>query len=236
MSAPRVARTVRNRLLPLIAAVVAATSGCHAAASWAGSPSPWDDHPAQGAGHAKEIYLTFDDGPGTETGQILDILRENNAKAVFFAIGQNLDAHHDLARRVINEGHVVASHTWSHQNLTRVDAGQGDAEIDRAGEALRRVGSTSRCLRPPEGATNDAVKARLRAKGLRPVLWNVDTEDWKRPGADVIADRLVSRVRPGMVVLLHDGGGDRSQTVQALRTALPALAAQGYAFRAVPGC
>ncbi|MBK1783818.1 polysaccharide deacetylase family protein [Prauserella cavernicola] len=210
----------RRLLVPL--AVLLALSGCSAAASPPTEP--------------KLLHLTFDDGPGRATGAVLDVLADNDAEAVFFALGADLAQHRDVTRRAIAEGNVVANHSWAHADLTRLDPAALDAELDRTTAALRAVGSTSSCVRPPYGSTNDEVDARLDDRGLRSVLWNVDTEDWRRPGASVIAERLVDQASPGAVVLLHDGGGDRSDTVQALRIALPKLAAQGYEFTTVPGC
>ncbi|GAB3488714.1 polysaccharide deacetylase family protein [Amycolatopsis cihanbeyliensis] len=217
--------TPAHRLPALLGALIIgllAVTGCTAVAS--------SSH------QGKELYLTFDDGPGTDTGHILDVLEENDARAVFFAVGRNLDSHRDLARRAISEGHILANHTWDHQTLTTLDPAGLDAELDKATAELHQVGSTSPCVRPPSGATNEVVDTRFQEKGMRRVLWNVDTEDWREPGASVIARRLVDRATPGAVILMHDGGGDRSETVQALREALPELAARGYTFSTVPGC
>lgn len=194
------------------------------------------DGPADGAGSAgKVLYLTFDDGPGDETVELLDVLHEHDAKAVFFALGQNLAADTDLGRRIVAEGHVLANHTWTHEDLTGLDANGREQELGHTAELLDRLGSDSRCVRPPYGATDDDVARDLTARGMSQVLWNIDTEDWTRPGAAVIADRLM-QAGSGDVVLMHDGGSDRTQTVEALRQALPRLAAEGYSFDVVPGC
>ncbi|PXY28432.1 hypothetical protein BAY60_15840 [Prauserella muralis] len=182
------------------------------------------------------MYLTFDDGPGGATAAILDVLRAHDAKATFFAVGKNLAARPGPARRALAEGHAVAAHTWSHPNLTGLGPTALAGELDRSVAAVRDVGSDSRCLRPPYGAIDDPVRQALRARDLRPVLWNVDSSDWRRPGARATADRLVRDAYPGAVVLLHDGGGDRSETVAALRIALPELRTEGYRLRPVPGC
>jgi peptidoglycan/xylan/chitin deacetylase (PgdA/CDA1 family) len=183
----------------------------------------------------KVLYLTFDDGPGDETVEILDVLREHDAKAVFFALGQNLARQTDLGRRIVAEGHVLANHTWGHEDLTTLDTTSRDQTIGDTAELLGRLGSDSPCVRPPYGATDDALADDLTARGLRQVLWNVDTADWTRPGADAVAAGLLG-ARSGDVVLLHDGGSDRTQTVEALRAALPRLAAAGFTFDVVPGC
>lgn len=184
----------------------------------------------------KVLYLTFDDGPSRATTEILDVLRTNDADATFFTTGEELLQHQDIARRAIAQGNVVAAHTFSHLNLTKLGSARLARQLERSMAALREVGSDSDCLRPPYGAVNDTVKQAMRERGLQSVLWNVDPKDWNSPGASTIADRIVSNAYPGAVVLLHDGGGDRSQTVRALRMALPKLRAQGYEFEPVPGC
>ena len=183
----------------------------------------------------KVLYLTFDDGPGDETVAILDVLREHDAKAVFFALGQNLARQSDLGRRIVAEGHALANHTWSHESLTDLGVRGRAHELEDTADLLRRLGSDSPCARPPYGATDDDVTSDLAERGLRQVLWNVDTEDWTGPGAAAIANRLM-QAENGDVVLMHDGGSDRTQTVEALRQALPKLAADGYTFDVVPGC
>ena len=181
------------------------------------------------------LYLTFDDGPGDETVEILDVLREHDAKAVFFALGQDLAGQTDLGRRIVAEGHALANHTWSHENLTGLDADGRAHELADTAHLLERLGSDSRCVRPPYGSTDEEVAADLAARGMPQVRWNVDTEDWTRPGATAIAARLL-QAESGDVVLMHDGGSDRTQTVAALRQALPKLVAAGYTFDVVPGC
>jgi peptidoglycan/xylan/chitin deacetylase (PgdA/CDA1 family) len=183
----------------------------------------------------KVLYLTFDDGPGDETVEILDVLREHDAKAVFFALGQNLARQTDLGRRIVAEGHALANHTWSHEDLTGLDVNGHEHELGDTAHLLGRLGSDSQCVRPPYGSTDDDVTADLAARGMPQVLWNIDTEDWTRPGAAAVADRLL-QAESGDVVLMHDGGSDRAQTVEALRQALPKLVAAGYTFDVVPGC
>ncbi len=126
-------------------------------------------------------------------------------------------------------GQVVGNHTGNHQRLTDLDA----AAMRRAVLAGPR-GTT--CLRPPYGSVDHRVRALAAQLGLSIVLWNVETDDWAKPGVASIEHHLLHDVRPGRTVILHDGGGDRSQTVAALRRALPVLAARGYRFEAVPGC
>lgn len=216
-----------HRILTVCTALVLATVGCAAFRVF---------DPTTAAGTSEKVlYLTFDDGPGDETVEILDVLSEHDAKAVFFVLGQNLAHQTDLGRRIVAEGHVLANHTWTHEDLTGLDASGREQELEDTADLLGRLGSDSPCVRPPYGSTDDDVTRDLTERGMPQVLWNIDTEDWTRPGAATIADRLM-QAESGDVVLLHDGGSDRTQTVQALRQALPKLAEEGYAFDVVPGC
>ena len=219
-----------QRILSATAAtLVLATSG-YAAASALGA----DEHFGP-ADRDKVLYLTFDDGPGDETTGILEVLARYDAKAVFFTLGQNLAHNAEVGSRIVAEGHVLANHTWSHANLTAIAESDRPHEVGRTAQLLAHLGSESSCVRPPHGSIDDEVRGDLRERGLRPVLWNVDTEDWTSPGADAIVDRLLE-ADSGDVVLMHDGGGNRTQTVAALRRALPQLTAEGYRFETVPGC
>ena len=219
----------RTRRVQIVAAVALglATLGCALHSGLGATASP-------DAGQ-KVLYLTFDDGPGDETVEILDVLSEHDAKAVFFALGQELAQRTSLGRRIVAEGHALANHTWSHENLVGLDPSVRDEELGQTAKLLAQLGSDSTCVRPPYGASDDDVAADLEARGMPQVLWNVDPEDWTRPGVDVITHRLLT-ARSGDVILLHDGGSDRSQTVAALREALPRLTAAGFTFDTVPGC
>ena len=180
------------------------------------------------------MYLTFDDGPGTSTRQVLDLLARYDAKATFFTIGSAAAAQAALTRRIVRDGHAIGNHTFSHADLTRLSPGEFAAEVERAEVTIRRItGTTTRWLRPPYGATNATVRSLAAAHGYRLALWDVDPQDWRRPGATRIASIVVANVRPGRIVLLHDGGGDRAQTVAALRQILATLSARGYAFAAL---
>jgi peptidoglycan/xylan/chitin deacetylase (PgdA/CDA1 family) len=222
-----------RRILTACAALALVSAGCTAYSALGPTAVTGGADAATGAD--KVLYLTFDDGPGDETVEILDVLREHDAKAVFFALGQNLARQTDLGRRTVAEGHALANHTWTHEDLTGLDANGRERELGHTADLLERLGSDSRCVRPPYGSSDDEVSRDLGARGLPQVLWNIDTEDWTRPGAAAIAGRLL-QAESGDVVLMHDGGSDRTQTVEALRQALPRLAAEGYTFDIVPGC
>ena len=181
---------------------------------------------------SKYVYLTFDDGPHPQyTAQILAILRGYGVKATFFEIGRNVARFPHLTRRVDQAGHSVQNHTWSHPDLRKVSWATFKSQVQSTDRALRaQIGYTPRCLRPPYGATSSVVSKRAAALGKKVKLWSVDPRDWSRPGTSVIVRRVLASVRSGSVVLMHDGGGDRRQTVAALPTILRTLKARGYSF------
>lgn len=194
--------------------------------------------PTKGGSEAKVLYLTFDDGPSvTYTKQILDLLDKYDAKATFFELGQNASAHPDLTREVVRRGHAVANHTWDHADMSRLSSTALDHEITTTSATLEKLtGKKVTCLRPPYGALNKSARAAIERNGLDLHLWDIDPQDWNRPGVSAIVDDVVSNARSGRVSLMHDGGGNRSQTVSALAEVLPNLSAKGYRFETLPGC
>jgi peptidoglycan-N-acetylglucosamine deacetylase len=194
-----------------------------------GSPAPVP------AGSAGVVYLTFDDGPTPAyTPRVLALLARHRARATFFVVGRNAATWPGLVRRELAAGHGVGNHTWSHRRITGLRGAQLAAEVSATSAAIQRItGAPVRCLRPPFAAVDAASADRVRALGLRLVLWDVDPDDWLRPGARTIAGRVLGRVRSGDVVLMHDGGGDRSQTMAALEQVLATLSARGFRFDAL---
>ena len=195
------------------------------------SPSNVNAAPA-----AKVVHLTFDDGPSEPwTGQVLDLLERYRAKATFFAVGSELATHRAQARRIVREGHAIANHTYHHLDLTCLADRQLLAELDRTQALIRRLtGSETRWLRPPYGAVNAHVRALAAQRGYRIALWDVDPQDWRRPGVSSIVNNVLANTANREIILLHDGGGDRSQTVTALERILRALSARGYSFKPLP--
>jgi peptidoglycan-N-acetylglucosamine deacetylase len=176
------------------------------------------------------LYLTFDDGPDARwTPQILALLARYRATATFFQVGTEVRRRPQLAAQVRAAGHRVGNHTANHAHLTRLTRAQASRQI--AGGVPGAA-----CLRPPYGQVNAVVRSVAARAGQRLVLWTVDTQDWAEPGAGRVLRRLLAGARPGAVILMHDGGGDRRQTLAALRAALPRLAARGYRFRSHPAC
>lgn len=186
--------------------------------------------PAAAAG--KVVYITFDDGPSPlYTPQVLKVLSQYGARATFFEVGQNVAAHPSVTTRVYRAGNSVQNHTWSHPDLRKLSGSQFTFQVTATDRQISaHTGYRPCCLRPPYGAVNATVRARAAALGKKLALWTVDPRDWSRPGASVIRSRVLSHVRPGSVVLLHDGGGDRGQTVAALSGILQTLKSWGYTF------
>ncbi|HHU08521.1 MAG TPA: polysaccharide deacetylase family protein [Intrasporangiaceae bacterium] len=179
------------------------------------------------------MYLSFDDGPHPAwTPKILDLLGQHGAHATFFQIGSEAAQYPTIAARVRSGGNAVGNHTWDHRDLTALPAEGVAAQVTRTTAV---IGAT-RCTRPPMGLTNPAVVAALGRQGQRQQMWDIDTRDWQRPGAARIVDTVVGQARSGAVILMHDGGGDRSQTVDALAQLLPRLTRAGWRLEAIPGC
>jgi peptidoglycan-N-acetylglucosamine deacetylase len=175
------------------------------------------------------VYLTFDDGPGPYTPAVLRILQQSHSTATFFQMGNHRQEWPALAQRVRAQGNAIGNHTYDHADLTKLSAAKRTWELDN--------GPAARCVRPPYGATNAKVRAAIRARGAREVLWTVDTLDWTRPGAPKIFTRASGpAVHNGSIVLMHDDGGDRTETVAALPAIIQALHYRGYVVRKLPGC
>ncbi|MFF4370542.1 polysaccharide deacetylase family protein [Streptomyces sp. NPDC001594] len=186
----------------------------------------------------REVALTFDDGPlPPYTGQVLDVLERYGVPATFFCVGMNARGHPEELARMREQGHEVANHTWSHPFLPELTRAQLREQVQRTQEAVAEAsgGPAPALFRPPYGARTPEVLGWLAEAGSRVVLWDVAPDDWTMPGADTIARLILDGVRPGSVVLLHDGGGDRSQTVAALPVVIERLLADGYRFVTVSG-
>jgi peptidoglycan/xylan/chitin deacetylase (PgdA/CDA1 family) len=191
------------------------------------------EHAAEGGG--RTVALTFDDGPDPRwTPQILRLLAQHHAKATFCEIGPNARANPGLVKRITAAGHRLCDHSVHHdeqQSHKSVDYNRHeivDAQRDIA--AAAGPGAKLWYYRAPGGDFSPAIREIAAARGLRPLGWTVDSEDWKRPGVNVILDNINTELKPGAVVLMHDAGGDRTQTVEALRILLDRLDAAGYTY------
>jgi peptidoglycan/xylan/chitin deacetylase (PgdA/CDA1 family) len=184
---------------------------------------------------ADAVALTIDDGPHPVwTPKILDLLERHHVPALFCMIGNQVLGHEAVARSVINAGHQLANHTWSHPSaLAHEPPATVHKQIHRAQEKIHHTtGYAPRLFRSPGGTWSSTVLHEAAKSGLIPLDWSDDPRDWAKPGTAAITHRLMA-ARPGQILLCHDGGGDRSQTYAALRTVLPALRARGYRFVAL---
>lgn len=183
----------------------------------------------------KEVALTFDDGPSSYTGQILDTLKKYHASATFFTLGNQVASFPLPMQRAVAEGHVVGNHTWDHKDLTRLGpkdiANEMSAQVDSVtGKRL----PAPKLFRPPYGAVNDQVVAQARRQGMLTVLWSIDTNDYKLPAPATMAEQVITSAQPGAIVLMHDGGGDRTTTSDALPMIIKGLRKAGYKMVTVP--
>ena len=178
------------------------------------------------------VYLTFDDGPSPQyTPQILDVLARHDARATFFVVGRLAQAYPDIVQRIATEGHTIANHAWNHEDLAGLSRAAFDETISRTQAVLGDLAAP--CLRPPYGSMDAFTREWASDHGLSLVTWDASPSDWKRPPAEEIADYIVKWARPGIVLLLHDGGCDRSRTVQGLDMALERLADRDLRYEPV---
>ncbi|GAA2313927.1 polysaccharide deacetylase family protein [Streptomyces hawaiiensis] len=186
--------------------------------------------PLRVSGRGRIMVLTFDDGPDPRyTPHILDTLAQYDVRAMFFVCGEMVAGGRNLLARMADEGHVVGNHTWSHPLLTRLTRRQIRSEMERTSDVIEDAyGERPEWFRAPYGAWNRTAFRIGAELGMEPLGWTVDTLDWATPGVRSIANRVERGAAPGVVVLSHDAGGDRSQSVRALRRYLPELLDSGY--------
>lgn len=186
---------------------------------------------------SNSVALTFDDGPDPAwTPKVLEVLRASGVKATFCLIGQNANSFPDLVRAIVADGHTLCNHSWNH-NLALGQLGRAaiQADLVRAGAAIQAAVPTTpiRYFRAPGGNWTAALVAVSNALGMTPLSWTVDPRDWTRPPVASIVRTITSSCRTGAIFLLHDGGGNRSNTVEAVRRFLPVLV-RTNAFVALP--
>ena len=177
-----------------------------------------------------QIALTFDDGPHpTLTRRILDILDRYGVKATFFMVGVNVERYPDAARAVLTAGHEVGNHTYSHRAMDRLSQDAIEVELGGCEDALEELCEyRPHLFRPPQGAINPLVEAEASHNDYSLILWSLDTRDWEDKNAERIARDVVSSVRSGDIILMHDYIGHGSRTPEALELLLPALLERGF--------
>ncbi len=181
------------------------------------------------------IALTIDDGPSpVYTPQVLQILEKYGVRATFSMVGENVTYYPSVARDVAAAGHTIINHTWDHSNLTQLTASHQRTEIARATDAIHTaVGTHPKMFRAPYGAWSKVTLDYCAREGLVPLDWSVDPADWSRPGVKKIVKTILGTTRTGSIILEHDGGGNRAETVAALKVVIPRLLDEGYRF-AIP--
>lgn len=188
----------------------------------------------------KRVFLTFDDGPNDPiTTQILDILKEFGVKATFFLCGKCVELFPQIAIRIKEEGHVIGNHTYSHKRRNFLLLRLFSKEVEKAAKIIKgTTGVETLLFRPPWGFMRTRLRRYLGENGYQIILWDIDTKDWKRISAENIINNILSKIRPGSIVLLHDGDqtklkANRSQTIFALPMIIRNLINQGYTFEKI---
>ncbi|MEH1812823.1 MAG: polysaccharide deacetylase family protein [Nostoc sp.] len=190
----------------------------------------------QPSNNEKVIALSIDDGPWPKTTlEMLDILKQNDVKATFFWVGQALQANPDLAKREVAEGHAIGNHTWHHW-YRRMDEATAKSEIDRTADLIyKTTGVKTSLFRPPGGFLNNGLAAYAKSQKDAVIMWSLtsaDTDPHAKPQAFV--NNVLKGAKLGFIVLMHDGGGDRHRTVEALPQIISGLKQQGYRFVTIP--
>jgi peptidoglycan/xylan/chitin deacetylase (PgdA/CDA1 family) len=182
----------------------------------------------------REVAIGFDDGPYPDTPAFVRMLARSHARATFFMIGRQVTpAYREMILRELREGDVPADHTFSHPDLTRSRNVRG--QLDSTIAAIRAQSGYTPCVfRPPYGSVNDSVARTARSLGLATVTWNVDPSDYAQPGTAAIVHRVLAQVQPGSIIISHDGGGPRGQTLAAYPKIIAALHRRGYRLVTIP--
>ncbi len=183
----------------------------------------------------KIIALTFDDGPWPKyTEKILDILKENNVKGTFFVIGQNLKNFSEIGKRIVSDGHTIANHTWHHW-YHKMNSKTAAFEIDATADLIyKTTGVRTTLFRPPGGIVSNGPAGYASSKNYSVIMWSADSIDYKRPTVTRLLRNVTRASKPGGIVLMHDGGGIRDRTVQALPKMIKTFRKQGYKFVTIP--
>ncbi len=185
----------------------------------------------------KMVALTFDDGPSPEwTPKILEVLKENNVKATFFMLGKHVKAYPQIARMVVKQGSEVGNHTYNHMVIFNSGAVKLENEIRDTEKAIKEAtGVTPVLMRPPKGWVTDKDKKLINKLGYETILWSLNSKDWVSFDDKYIVKFLMGRIKPGDIILFHDSGGvfateggDRQETIKAVKTLVEKLKAKGF--------
>ena len=205
-----------------------------------GIPKPFEGtivYQAKLKANEKVIALTFDDGPSPKnTAQILEILKKNNIKATFFMVGQMVKYFPQVAKQVAADGHVIGNHTWHHWYF-QMDGATASSEIDRTADIIyKTTGEKTTLFRPPGGFLNNGLAQYAKNEKYAVMMWSEQSGDAERrsPQVPMLVKNVLKQAKPGAIVLLHDGGGNRSKSVKALPEMIAGLKAQGYRFVTIP--
>lgn len=187
----------------------------------------------------REIALTFDDAPDDHfTPQILDVLKQEGVKATFFVVGNRVEAHPDIVQRIVQEGHILGNHSYSHANLPKLSDAEFREEITKTDELIRKfAGYTPTLVRPPYGNVSEAQIQWLASQHKKIIYWNVDSLDWKNLDAEQVRTNVLAHVHPGSIILQHAAGGtgeDLTGTVQALPAIIHKLREDGVKLVTIP--
>jgi peptidoglycan/xylan/chitin deacetylase (PgdA/CDA1 family) len=182
----------------------------------------------------REVAIGFDDGPARDTPAFVSMLARSHAQATFFMVGRQVSsAYRPTIMRELREGDVPGDHSFTHPYLTRSRDVRG--ELQRTISAIRAQSGYTPCVfRPPYGDVNAEVVRTARSLGLSTVTWNVDPSDYTEPGSSAVAQRVLAQVRPGSIIISHDGGGPRGQTLAAYPHIIAALHRRGFAVVTIP--
>jgi len=182
--------------------------------------------------HIREIALTFDDGPNPYyTPQVLAVLQQFGVKATFFDVGYLVADYPNIVRQEYHQGNIVANHSWSHPVLTYFSAQGIKSQLTSTTNIIQAtIGVRPSYFRPPYGAINNTVLAQARNLHYTTVMWDGSAEDWNLPGVNVIVSKTLYYARNGAILLLHDGGGNRAETVAALPIIINDLRSRGFRF------
>jgi peptidoglycan-N-acetylglucosamine deacetylase len=187
----------------------------------------------------KVTALTFDDGPDDLfTPKVLDVLKQHKVKATFFLMGKRVQEYPNVVKRIVNEGHVIGNHTWTHPNLNKLNGKAAKNELVKTQQSLYAItGFKSGLFRPPYGNATPEMVDLADTLGLRTIRWSVDTRDWEGKTVSEMMGIIRKQLKPGGIILQHSAGGegqDMTNTVELLKVLIPALRKEGYSFVTIP--